>query len=267
MRRVLGWATGLWLGGCGLVVAEDGEAEPPEEAWPDLSGIHVAFDVGHSLSKMGARSARGRSEFLFNQDTARTVAQALIGAGAKVTIINEDGTITGLSVRPQTAVKKKADVFISLHHDSVNEKYIQTWTFEGTELPYSDDFRGYSVFCSEKNFLAEKSRKVALEVGKQMKAAGFPTALHHNEPIPGENRKFWDEETAVYEFTDLIVAKAGRIPSILLECGVIIHREEELEVQKEAYQLRIAHALAKALSALREDKVIGKRKLFGLGLR
>lgn len=223
-----------------------------------LHGLTVALDVGHSKTRPGAISARGRSEFEFNLDTARVIDEILEGAGAKCLIINETGTLTGLAERPQRALRLGADVFISIHHDSVNKKYKQTWTPPGQTRvrEYSDKFRGYSVFCSEKNPMAETSRAIALKLGAAMLEAGFEPTLHHAEKIPGENRPLIDRKTGVYEFTDLVVVKAAPLPSILLECGVIAHREEELEVSKRSFQERVAKAVLAALIEARSDGLL-----------
>lgn len=223
-----------------------------------LKGMTVAVDVGHSKARPGAISARGRGEFEFNLDTAKVIDEILENAGAKCLIINETGSLTGLAERPQRAVRLEADVFISIHHDSVNDKYVSTWTPPGqtTERNYSDIFRGYSVFCSQKNPMPEKSRAIALMVGAAMLEAGFQPTLHHAEPIEGENRLLIDRKTAVHEFTDLVVVKAAALPSILLECGVIAHREEELEVAERSYQERVGKAILAALIEARSEGVL-----------
>jgi len=107
------------------------------------------------------------------------------------------------------------------------------------------------------NAEAEKSRALALAVGAAMFDSGLKPTLHHAEPIEGENRPLLDERTGVYEFTNLVVLKAAKMPSILLECGVIVHREEELLVQDPAYQEVIAHAVVKALSGVFPPKKKG----------
>jgi len=229
-----------------------------------LEGLRVALDVGHSRLTPGAMSARGRGEFLFNASTARAIAGVLERAGAKVILINGDGTITGLAERGVLAGKEKADCFISVHHDSVNDKYLQTWVHEGVSRSYADNFRGYSVFASSKNAKADRSREMALAVGAALFDSGLKPTLHHNEPIKGENRPLLDARTGVYEFTDLVVLKSAEMPAILLECGVIIHREEEILAQDPAYQDLIAHAVVKALSTVfPREKKKGLRKLFG----
>ncbi|MBP6600707.1 MAG: N-acetylmuramoyl-L-alanine amidase [Verrucomicrobiales bacterium] len=213
-----------------------------------LDGIKVALDVGHTRLSPGAMSARGRGEFLFNLATTTTIARVLQQAGARVILINGDGAIKGLSERGEIANRENADCFLAIHHDSVNDKYLKTWVHEQLNQSYADDFRGYSVFASSLNAQPEKSRSLALAVGAALYDSGLKPTLHHAEPIEGENRALLDERTGVYEYTNLVVLKAATMPSILLECGVIVHREEELLAQDPAYQEVIAHAVVKALS-------------------
>lgn len=229
-----------------------------------LNGLRVALDVGHSRLSPGATSARGRGEFLFNLETARVISTVLKKAGAHVILINADGAIKGLPERAEAAEREKAECFISIHHDAVNDKYLKTWIHEGVEREYADDFRGYGVFTSSLNPQAEVSQRLARAVGAAMLESGLTPTLHHAEPIQGENRPLLDERTGVYEFTDLVVLKAAKMPAILLECGVILHREEELLVQNPAYQDLIARALVKALEAtFPKKRAKGLFNLFG----
>ncbi|MEM6916306.1 MAG: N-acetylmuramoyl-L-alanine amidase, partial [Verrucomicrobiota bacterium] len=166
--------------------------------------------------------------------------------------------LTGLAERPERALRLGADVFISIHHDSVNQKYKKTWIPPGQtqSREYSDKFRGYSVFSSKKNPKPEESKALALLVGAAMREAGFEPTLHHAEKIPGENRPLINRRTGVYEFTDLVVTKAAALPSILLECGVIAHRDEELEVSQRSYQERVGNAILSALIEARSKRVL-----------
>lgn len=238
-----------------LSLASSPQAGAQTDVLPNLGGLHIALDVGHSQAAGGALSARGRFEFEFNQATARTIATVLRTAGAKVTIINENGDMTGLAERPITAVRIGADAFLSIHHDSANDKYMKTWVTDGTPRPYCDQFSGYSVFCSKDNWKASQSRTLAKQVGAAMLGAGFKPTPHHHEAIPGENRPFIDEATGVYEFTELVVVRSAKLPSVLLECGVIVNRDEELLVQTEAYQKRIGMAVANGLAAAKEQGI------------
>jgi len=260
----------LFLCGSFSLFAQDGEDPSkwvkPEFSGQPLDGLRVALDVGHYRLKPGAMSARGVPELSFNLATTRVIAGVLGKAGATVILVNGDGMVSSLAERPEIAAKEKADVFISIHHDSVNDKYLRKWTHEGVERDHADNFRGYSVFTSSKNAEADVSRELALQVGSALREAGLRPTLHHAEPIQGENRPLLDERTGVYEFSDLVVLKSATLPAILLECGVIIHRDEELLVQRPDYQDLLGHALVKALAEVFPAGKGGKKglmKLFG----
>jgi len=87
---------------------------PSPVAWAEAPT--VAVDVGHGLKDGGSISARGRSEFAFNQVLAVRLAEALQGHGLGVRAVNFAGDIGRLAERPQQAVG--SDFFIASQHDS-----------------------------------------------------------------------------------------------------------------------------------------------------
>lgn len=233
---------------------------PHQSKGTPLEGLRVAIDVGHSRESVGALSARGIGEFYFNAETAKVVSRVLEEAGAIVILINGDGMTTGLAERGASAMKAKADCLISIHHDSVHDQYKRPWTYEGKKHLFADNFRGYSVFSSSLNQRADSSRTLALNIGEALYETGLRPTYHHNEPIEGENKEFIDQRTGVYEFTNLVVLKSSPMPAILLECGVIVHRDEELLVQQMWYREMIAGALVKSLSKSAQAGTVGNRK-------
>jgi len=92
----------------------------------------VALDVGHTLADPGAISARGRGEYHFNRALAPVVQQALEARGIKVRPVNYDGKIASLAARPEAA--RGADLFISLHHDSLPAHEQDIWVSRGEYL-------------------------------------------------------------------------------------------------------------------------------------
>jgi N-acetylmuramoyl-L-alanine amidase len=109
----------------------------------------VAVDAGHTVGNPGASSARGIPEFQFNLALAQALHGALLANDCQVTMVNEDGDIGALKER--TAKAGNARLFVSIHHDSVQPHYFETWEFEGTDRHYSDRFSGYSLFVSRDN--------------------------------------------------------------------------------------------------------------------
>jgi N-acetylmuramoyl-L-alanine amidase len=210
----------------------------------------VAIDVGHSLQSPGAISARGVPEFQFNRKLAEALADALAVAGFDNRfVINADGQIRSLRQRVIEADRRQADLFLSIHHDSVQPHYLSTWIVDGVARKYSDRYRGFSLFVSAKNGRFADSRRFATLIGQALTARGLTPTLHHAEPIRGENRPLLDASLGLYQFDDLVVLAQATMPAVLLEAGVIVHREEERLLAQPAYRQRIAAAVVSAVRA------------------
>ena len=147
----------------------------------------VCIDVGHSLARPGAISARGRPEFEFNRELAVVVERTLHAYGFRTRLIAEQSDVTGLTDR--TAAAAGADFFLSIHHDSVQPQYLETWTVGGQEQKWSDRFSGYSLFVSRKNPHPKASLACAKAIGEAMMMAGETPSLHHAERSP--SRSCW----------------------------------------------------------------------------
>ena len=211
--------------------------------------LHIAIDIGHTPGTPGAMSATGVMEYTFNRRMARAIADDLRQQpGIDVTLINEGGREISLLGRGDVANTAKADLFLSVHHDSVNERYKTTRRMpDGRISRYSDRFRGYSVFFSDKNADAAASFEFAKQLGRAMREQGMTPTAHHAEKIPGEGRDFVVPETGVYRFNDLLVLKRARMAAALLECGVIVHPEEEQELNTPERQRQIVAAVRTAV--------------------
>ena len=203
----------------------------------------VAIDIGHGESAPGATSARGVAEFAFNRNLANLLLEELHQDGLAQTFLI-DSTGLSLQQRAESASLHKADLLISIHHDSVQPSYLSTWTYQGATHHYSDRFHGFSLFVSTKNAHPEESLNFARDIGSRLLKAGFTPTLHHAEKIKGENRKLVDRKRGIYDFDDLIVLKTAAMPAVLLECGVIVNRQEEELLTSSAYQDKLVKAVA-----------------------
>jgi N-acetylmuramoyl-L-alanine amidase len=106
---------------------------PASSAWAcEPAEFPVAIDVGHDRARPGAISARGVPEFEFNLTLAREVLAMLRVAGfTRSFLIGESGAPLELRERTAIAGRGGARVLVSLHHDSVQPRYLHTWTFRG----------------------------------------------------------------------------------------------------------------------------------------
>jgi N-acetylmuramoyl-L-alanine amidase len=214
--------------------------------------IRVAIDIGHTPGAPGAMSASGVMEYTYNKRMAQLIADDLREQpGVTVTLVNPTGREISLLQRGDTANDAKADLFLSVHHDSVNERYKVTRRVNGRASRQSDRFRGYSVFYSDKNGQPAASFEFAKQLGRAMREQGLVPTAHHAEKIPGEGRDFVLPEYGVYHFPDLLVLKRARMPAALLECGVIVHPEEEQELNTPERQRQIVTAVRTAVLHMR----------------
>ena len=199
----------------------------------------MALDIGHSRASPGSTSARGVSEFEYNLRLAQQVSAALSGAGFTAqTMIGATGAAIGLADRTALAKQAGAVLFLSLHHDSVQQHYLQTWDVDGKSQRYSTRFSGYSVFTSALNAQATASLAFAGLLAQGMRQQGMVPSLHHAEPIPGENRPLLDARTGLYRFDQL---------AVLLEAAIIVNPDDELRVRSGEVGRRVSAAVVGAV--------------------
>ncbi|MEO8144434.1 MAG: N-acetylmuramoyl-L-alanine amidase [Betaproteobacteria bacterium] len=201
------------------------------------AALEVAVDVGHYAAEPGVISAGGKLEFEFNLALASEVKAELEKFQLNVRMIGERGDYAVLHHRTRDA--RGADLFVSIHHDSVQERL----------LPQADRFAGFSLFISRQNPKLEKSLACASAIGAKLKGAGFTPSRYHADPVLGESRPFADEENGVHYFDNLAVARSATMASVLVEAGVIVNREEERRMRDPEMRRRIAEAVAGGVRA------------------
>jgi N-acetylmuramoyl-L-alanine amidase len=205
--------------------------------------------VGHTAESEGAISARHIAEFVFNLRLAQRIEEKLKAEGFAATrlLVTWGKARPSLAKRVATANNLHADLFLSIHHDSVPDSFLENWEFEGKKSHFSDRFSGYSVFVSRNNPDFETSLSFAELVAKEMKAQGLQYARQYTLPIMGRyQHPLLNKETGVYSYDKLIVLKSTRMPAVLLEAGSIINRDEELKMDSPERRDTVSSAVAAA---------------------
>ncbi|CAG1001502.1 N-acetylmuramoyl-L-alanine amidase [Rhodocyclaceae bacterium] len=234
MRAVLSAAA---LGLAAMLPAAPASAGRAAEPQPPL----VALDVGHSHAKPGAISARGIPEFEFNLALARRIEAELAAAGIGTRLIGADGRADNLFARsPQAAGTR---LLLAIHHDSVQEKYLRPWQFGGETRRHTTHARGWSLYVSRRTPQEAASLACAAAIGRSLAAAGLPIARHHRDPATGKPRPWADHAAGVHYYDNLIVLRTAEVPAVLLEAGVILHREEEELLGRNAYRTKLARRI------------------------
>lgn len=200
----------------------------------------IAVDIGHTESVFGAVSAYGVPEYRYNLALASYVGRALQQKGFQVKYVNHADLVS------RTELAKDAALFVSIHHDSAKEEFLERKDYGGGAQLTSKKFKGYSLYASLKNPFPDASQLCARAVARQMYMIDFP-AKHHAKGVAGENREWLYSDVGVYRYDDLVVLKHAKQPAILVEAGVIVNPKEALRLAKPETEEEIAQAVAKGV--------------------
>lgn len=233
-------------------------AAPPAAA-PEKSAasckradFRVVLDVGHTAQSPGAKSARGADEYDFNLRLAKQIDQALVDAGFAKTVLMVTGGpgVRSMYVRVARANDLSANLLLSIHHDSVPNKFLEKWDYNGKAETFSDRFKGHSIFISDDNADPKDSLMFGHLLGEQLKARGLQYTPHYTESFMGRwRRTLLDTDAGVYRYDTLFVLKKTHMPAVLLEAGSIANRDEELTMASPERQRLISAAVVDAVDS------------------
>ena len=210
----------------------------------------IEIDAGHTLAARGARAAvDGRNELEFNVDLSRKIAQRLAAQGDRLRMAN-DPVRAKENFAQRTSAGKGADFFLSVHHDSASEKYLQQITDANGKRWEDRDgrFQGFSLFVDPAD---AKGVACARAIGARLIESGERPSRYHADPRFGESRAFVDEKLGVHAFAGLAVARLRQAPMALLEAGVIVNPAESIRLRRPEVQDAIASAVALGLKDCR----------------
>jgi len=243
-----GLLMGFLMGEPTPVAAEAGIERKDVTCKPER--FKIALDVGHTVENQGATSARGVKEYVFNLRLAKEMERALKDAGFSQThlFITPGATKAQLFKRVARANALDVDLFVSIHHNDVQERYKEKWEYEGESRAYSDQFAGHSLFVSRENPRFADSLAFGHLFGIALKEQGLVYTGHHLEDVPGERRQLLDPDAGVYRYDRLVVLMYTKVPALLLEAGIIVNRAEELLLDTPEHRDRIAQAMLAGVS-------------------
>jgi N-acetylmuramoyl-L-alanine amidase len=216
----------------------------------DRAQFRVLLDVGHTADEPGAISVRSVTEYDFNLRLAREIEQSLTEAGFSKTavLITSGPARTALIKRVTEANAAKADLLVSIHHDSVPDWLLQHMDEQGGPKRFTDRFRGHSIFVSYDNADRAGSLQFAKLLGHELKERGLQFTSHYTERfMRARRRQLLDRETGVYRFDKLYALRATRMPAVLFEAGLIINPAEEMELAGSERQKLAAAAVTDAV--------------------
>jgi len=220
----------------------------------------IAIDPGHGGIDPGAIGISGVKEKDITLAAAGELKKALEQTGRyKVVMTRNRDVSMGLRQRIVKSRRLAADVFISLHADSIGRS----------------DVRGLSVYTlSEKASdreaaaLAVKENKADLIIGMDLtnesadvrnilidlaRRESLNLAAHLATKLISELRRQVKLLRNTHRFAGFAVLKAPDVPSVLLEMGYLSNREDEKALRQPAYRRRLVLSMVKALDVYFSD--------------
>ena len=206
----------------------------------------IVIDPGHGGMNSGTHSILdGRLEKEFTLDWALRLAPLLAQEGWQVFMTRTNDTDDSLSNRVAFAEAHHADLFISLHFNSlapdVKPSGIETYCLTPTGMP-STLTRGYNDPWSESfpnNAFDAENLQLAVLLQKAL--------LHETEM----------EDRGVCRARFMGILHGQRCPAVLIEAGFLSNPNDARQIETSAFRQKLAQAVA---DALRSGEETGNQK-------
>ncbi len=222
----------------------------------------VVVDPGHGGEQEGALAPDGLREKDLSLAISRRIAARLKRMGARVVLTRTGDIAVPLANRAALATAIRADMFLSVHLNSMPTPE-QRRHSQGVETYF------LSADATDTHASAVAARENADRLAGEPEAdpddpvAGILDDLQDAASLQGSSRlayalhdklvgRLQAEDRGVKQAPFYVLAGA-RMPAVLLEVGFISHREETRKVRSRAYQDRIAEAVAEGIRSFRAE--------------
>jgi N-acetylmuramoyl-L-alanine amidase len=253
-------ATPLGVQGGAQVTGQGSAAQvaamrPPAQAKPAERRLPViVIDAGHGGQDPGAISVGGAYEKHITLDAALELRRQLQATGRyRVLLTRADDRFIPLRERVAIARGAQADLFISIHADSIGNPRQRGLTIYTVSDTASD---------REAEALAQKENKADVIAGVNL---GGETPQVANILIDLTQRETKNHSVTfaalaveqlskvsrtvdqAHRFAGFLVLTAADVPSVLIELGYLSNRDDERELQNPVHRRRLAESITTAV--------------------
>jgi N-acetylmuramoyl-L-alanine amidase len=214
----------------------------------------IALDPGHGGVDPGAIGVSGIYEKIITLAAARQLKARLEGTGRyKVILTRESDTSLGLAERREIARAAQADIFISLHADSMANKTMRGLSVYTLSERASDkeaealaeqENSADSIIGVDLSHESQEVRHILVDLA-QRESMNLATKLATK--LIGELQREITLVRNSHRFARFAVLKSPDIPSVLIEMGYLSNREDETALKKDAYRAKLMGALVRGL--------------------
>ena len=243
----------------------------------------TVIDSGHTLTAPGAISCTHRNEVDYNDDLVAGIARELTRNNRNFILTRTaDKAVPPaddlryhlmdqlddekwrnnkeLYGRIALANEKQAGLYISIHHDSVQERHLLR-AEDGKIVDVRDDHKqrfdpGYLIFiASDPRYPNTEQHypdalKFAKIIAEKMQAMDRKPSTYVEENLGDENYQPIDLSLGIYNSKGMLaVLRNAKMPAVLIEAGVIVDVEDEKIVSSQAVKDQLAVLIAEGINA------------------
>ncbi len=247
-----------------ITLKEEQKDEPKIEKEPVFNQVNtkktknkvIVIDAGHGGDDVGAVGPNKRYEKVINLEVSKYLYNILKQRGYSVYLTRSNDTFIKVMNRTILANEKNADLFISVHTNSMpKEKAATTSGIETFFLSPARSERAKKVAALENKDdireMNESSKSVFLEsLNRPRITASHKFAIDVQAGLLQSARtKYKDiKDTGVKEGPFWVLVGA-QMPSILIEVGFISHPEESRRLYEKEYQQLLANGIANGIDS------------------
>ncbi len=216
----------------------------------------VVIDAGHGADDVGAVGPNNRYEKVINLNVTKYLASVLKQRGYSVYLTRNNDTFIKVMDRTILANEKNADIFISVHTNSVpKEKANEIDGIETFFLSPARSERAKSVAAVENKTdireMSNSSKDVFLEsLNRPRITASHKLAIDVQSGILQSTRsKYKDVKDSGVKEGPFWVLVGAQMPSILVELGFISHPTESKRLYDKDYQQLLANGIANGVDS------------------
>ena len=216
----------------------------------------IVIDAGHGADDVGAVGPNKRYEKVVNLNVSKYLATILKQRGYKVYLTRTNDSFIKVIDRTVLANEKNADLFISVHTNSVpKEKANEITGIETFFLSPARSERAKRVAALENKSdireMSDSSKSVFLEsLNRPRITASHKFAIDVQAGLLQSTRsKYKDTKDSGVREGPFWVLVGAQMPSILVELGYISHPEESRRLYDSNYQQLLANGIANGIDA------------------
>ncbi|MBI5073339.1 N-acetylmuramoyl-L-alanine amidase [Candidatus Woesearchaeota archaeon] len=234
------------------VVQDAADQKSAAEKKPSLYDLKekpkVIVFSGHEQNNGGAMSSTGVNEYEYND---RVVAQFRDLESPLEYITHLATENIDIKQRPALAEQSSAQVYVEIHHDSVNRKDLRSAKASGENGQRK--YGGFSLHINPNGrWFYDDTKAIAVGMKDCFIDARLEPNTYHAEEDTGIRMQVAEE--GVYTRPGLYILRNAKIPTLIVEAGSIVVPQEEAIMRKKETQETIVRCIDATLIQYFENK-------------